>query len=139
MKTKFTITATGNDNTRTFDIVKLWDDGEIITYRTSELSPEEYEEMEYNTSADWVNFLNTSQSYYVASKLNNTKPVTKNLITKQQFMEFFRSEEGYIQLSADDCIELFSYALKGSSDITKELLDSVLEEYGVENLKIVEL
>jgi hypothetical protein len=139
MKTKFTITATGNDKTKTFDIVKLWDDGEIITYRTCELSPEEYEEMEYNTASDWVNFLNTSQSYYVVNTLKNTKPVTKNLITKQQFMEFFRSEEGYIQLSADDCIELFSYALKGSSDITKELLDSVLEEYGVENLKIVEL
>jgi len=137
MKTKFTITATGNDKARTFDIVKLWDDGEIITYRTSELSPEEYEEMEYNTTSDWVNFLNTNQSYYVVSKLNNTKPVTK--ITRQQFMDFFRSEEGYSQLTADDCIELFSFALKGSSFITKELLDSVLADYDVDSLEVVEL
>jgi hypothetical protein len=138
MKTKFTITATGNDKARTFDIVKLWDDGEIITYRTCELSSEEYEDMEYNTTSDWVNFLNTSQSYYVVNTLKNTKPVTE-LITKQQFMEFFRSEEGYNQLTPDDAVEIFSSVLKGSSDITKELLDSVLEEYGVENLKIVEL
>jgi hypothetical protein len=138
MKTKFTITATGNDKTKTFDIVKLWDDGEIITYRTCELSSEEYEDMEYNTTSDWVNFLNTSQSYYVVNTLKNTKPVTE-LITKQQFMEFFRSEEGYNQLTPDDAVEIFSSVLKGSSDITKELLDSVLEEYGVENLKIVEL
>ena len=61
------------------------------------------------------------------------------LITKKQFMDFFRSEEGYDQLTVDDCIELFSYALKGSSDFTKELLDSVLADYGVDNLEIVEL
>ena len=141
MARKFTITALGDEETKTFDIVKLWNDGVIINYRTVELSPVEYEEMEYNTTGDWVNFLNTSQSYYVVNTLKNTKLVTENtkLITRQQFMDFFRSEEGYIQLSVDDCIELFSYALKGSSDFTKELLDSVLEDYNVENLEVIEL
>ena len=73
MKYKFTLTALGNEKTRTFDIVKLWNDGVIINYSTIELSPEECEEMEYNTASDWVNFLNTSQSYYVVSTLKNTK------------------------------------------------------------------
>ena len=61
------------------------------------------------------------------------------LITKQQFLEFFWSEEGYNQLSVDECIELFSSALRGSSDFTKELLDSVLSDYGVDSLKVIEL
>lgn len=140
MASKFKITALGDEKTKTFDIVKLWNNGAIITYSTNELSPEEFEEMEYNTAGDWVNFLNTSQSYYVVSTLKNTKRVAKNteLITRRQFMDFFRSEEGYDQLTPDDGVELFSSALRGSSDFTKELLDEVLADYGVENLKIVE-
>ena len=54
-------------------------------------------------------------------------------------MDFFRSEEGYAQLTVDDCIELFSYALKGKYDITKELLDSVFSDYDVDNLEVIEL
>ena len=134
MARKFTITALGNEETKTFDIVKLWDDSVVINYCTNELSPEEYEEMEYNTPKDWANFLNTSQSYYVVSTLKNTK-----LITRQQFMDFFRSEEGYAQLTVDDCIELFSFALKGKYDITKELLDQVFSDYDVDNLEVIEL
>ena len=61
------------------------------------------------------------------------------MINRKQFMDFFRSEEGYDQLTVDDCIELFSGALKGSSDFTKELLDKVLSDYCVENLKVIEL
>ena len=76
MARKFTVTALGDEKTKTFDIVKLWDDGVIITYRTNELSPEEFEDMEYNTTGDWLSFLNISQSYYVVSTLKNTKPIT---------------------------------------------------------------
>lgn len=137
MARKFTITALGDEKTKTFDIVKLWNGGEIVTYSTNELNPEEFEDMEYNTAGDWVNFLNTSQSYYVVSTLKNTK--NTKLISKRQFMDFFRSEGGYDQLTVDDCIELFSYALRGSSDFTKELLDRVLSDYGVENLKVVKV
>lgn len=60
-------------------------------------------------------------------------------ITRQQFMDFFRSEEGYDQLTSDDCIELFSFALKGKYDITKELLDSVFSDYDVDNLEVIEV
>lgn len=65
MKTKIEINAVGNEVTKTFDITKTWDDGETVTYRTNELSPEEFEDMEYNTPNDWQNFLNTSQDYYL--------------------------------------------------------------------------
>jgi hypothetical protein len=54
-----------------------------------------------------------------------------NIINRDTFMEFFRSEEGYSQLSADDCMELFSYSLKGSSDFTEELLKNIFADYGV--------
>lgn len=73
MARKFTITAVGNEKTKTFDIVKLWNDGVVIIYCTDELSPEEFEDMEYYTAGDWVNFLNTSLSYHVVNTIENTK------------------------------------------------------------------
>ena len=55
--------------------------------------------------------------------------MSKPKITREQFMEFFRSDEGYTQLTPDDCIELFQQALKGSSDLTVELLERVISDY----------
>lgn len=68
MARKFTITAMGDEKTKTFDIVKLWNDGTVTTYRTSELSEEEFEELDYNTESDWEDFLRTDQSYYVVKQ-----------------------------------------------------------------------
>jgi len=34
-------------------------------YRTSQFSKATFEELEHNTDADWVNFLATSNSYYL--------------------------------------------------------------------------
>lgn len=66
MKTKdYSITATANEETKTFDITKTWNDGTVTTYRTSELSEEEFEDLDYNTESDWEDFLRTDQSYYV--------------------------------------------------------------------------
>ena len=66
MKTKdYSITATANESTKTFDITKTWNDGTGTTYRTSELSEEEFEDLDYNTESDWEDFLRTDQSYYV--------------------------------------------------------------------------
>lgn len=45
-------------------------------------------------------------------------------------MEFFRSDEGYTQLTPDDCVELFQQSLKGSTDLTEELLERVISDYG---------
>lgn len=65
MKTKdYSITATANESAKTFDITKTWDDGTATTYRTSELSDEEFEDLDYNTESDWQDFLNHDGSYY---------------------------------------------------------------------------
>lgn len=66
MKTKgYSITATANEETKTFDITKTWNDGTVTTYRTSELLEEEFEDMDYFTENDWEYFLRIDQSYYV--------------------------------------------------------------------------
>jgi len=57
-------------------------------------------------------------------------------ITRQQFLDFFRSDDYNELLSADDCIEVFQTALKGSSDITPELLNDLLSDYCVGNLEV---
>lgn len=51
-------------------------------------------------------------------------------ITRKEFMEFFRSEDFHSKVTTDDCIEIFSSVLKGSSDLTPDLLNSVLADYG---------
>ena len=57
-------------------------------------------------------------------------------ITRQQFMDFFRSDDYYELLSTDDCIEVFQTAIKGSSDITAELLNDLISDYSVSNLEV---
>ena len=64
MKTNYSINAVANKKTKTFDIIKTWNDGTKVIYRTTELTDQEFEDMEYNTEKDWQNFLNTSQSYF---------------------------------------------------------------------------
>lgn len=59
--------------------------------------------------------------------------------TRNDFMEFFRNDEKLNLLSVDDRVEVFSTILTGSSDFTKKLLDEVLCDYGVTNLKVIEL
>jgi hypothetical protein len=58
------------------------------------------------------------------------------MITRNQFMEFFRSDEGYAQLSADDALEIFMDVLKGSSDLTENLLLGLLDAYGVTDITV---
>ena len=61
---KTTITAKANEKTKTFDIIKTWNDGTKVIYRTTELTDQEFKNLEHNTSNDWQNFLKTDQSYY---------------------------------------------------------------------------
>lgn len=51
------------------------------------------------------------------------------MISKEQFLEFFRSDSYNEQLTADECQEVFLTALKGASDITEELFQQVADEY----------
>ena len=60
-------------------------------------------------------------------------------ISREDFMNFFRDDEKLNELTVDDRVEIFSYILLGSSDITKKLLDEILSDYCVENLEIVEI
>lgn len=60
-------------------------------------------------------------------------------ITRDDFMEFFRDNDKLNTLSPDDRIEVFSTILLGSSDFSKKLLNDILLDYGVDDLRIVEV
>ena len=60
-------------------------------------------------------------------------------IKRENFMKFFRDDEKLNELSADDRVEIFKTILVGSSDLTKDLLDEILEDYSVSNLEIIEI
>ncbi len=60
-----------------------------------------------------------------------------NQMTRDDFMKFFRDDEKLNELSVDDRIEVFQNILSGGSKLTKELLEEVLSDYGVNNLEIV--
>jgi hypothetical protein len=62
----------------------------------------------------------------------------KHLITRHDFMTFFRDDDKLCELSTDDRIEVFRTILTGSSDITKELLNDLLADYCVGHLQVVE-
>lgn len=53
-------------------------------------------------------------------------------------MAFFRDEDCLTQLSPDDRVEIFQSILLGSSDITKDLLEDLCNEYDVDNLEIID-
>lgn len=55
---------------------------------------------------------------------------------RQDFMPFFRDDEKLNTLSTDDRIEVFSSILSGSSDITIELLQELLQDYCVDNIVV---
>ena len=58
---------------------------------------------------------------------------------REDFMSFFRNDDKLSELSTDDRIEVFKTILVGSTDITKDLLDGLLRDYGVGNLEVVEV
>jgi hypothetical protein len=64
---------------------------------------------------------------------------TKDDLTKDNFMEFFRDNEKLNLLSADDRIEVFSTILIGSSDFKKKLFDDIFTDYGIFNLEVMEV
>lgn len=60
-------------------------------------------------------------------------------ITRNDFMDFFRSDEKLNELSVDDRIEVFSTILIGSSDFKKKLFDEIFSDYGITHLDIIEV
>lgn len=60
------------------------------------------------------------------------------IITRDQFMRFFRDNEKLNQLSVDDRIEIFSTILLGNSDFKKKLFDEIFSDYSVTHLEVIE-
>lgn len=60
-------------------------------------------------------------------------------ITANQFMAFFNDTDSLKTLSTDDRIDVFKGIMVGSSDFTKELLDSILSDYNVGNLEVTDI
>lgn len=63
---------------------------------------------------------------------NTEKPTD----VRGKFMEQFRNGGVLAALTPDDRAEIFISILQGGSDITKELLDELLSEYGVDDIII---
>lgn len=58
-------------------------------------------------------------------------------INRHEFMQFFRDDEKLNELTPDDRVEIFRTILLGRCDITKELLEGIISDYSVSNLKVV--
>lgn len=58
---------------------------------------------------------------------------------REEFMQFFRDDEKLNELTPDDRNEVFRTVLLGSCDITKELLEELLSDYSVSNLKVINI
>lgn len=54
-------------------------------------------------------------------------------------MKFFRDSEKLNELTPDDRVEIFRTILLGSSDLTMDLLNEILKDYSVDNLKVIEI
>lgn len=72
----------------------------------------------------------TELEYHVLRKHIDNLP-EKLLISRHEFMSYFRSDKYAEEITHDDAIEIFLTCLKGSSDITPELLNQLLAEYSL--------
>ena len=61
------------------------------------------------------------------------------MIDRNDFMTFFRDDDKLELLSVNDRVEIFRTILLGSSDITKKLLNELLQDYCVENIEVIEI
>ena len=59
-------------------------------------------------------------------------------LTREDFMKFFRDNDKLNELTVDDRIEIFRTILIGSSDLTKDLLNEILDDYSVDNFEVIE-
>lgn len=60
------------------------------------------------------------------------------MITKEQFFEYYRSEQYSHELTREEKKEVFLMSLEGSSDITVDLLFALCNEYDVDIEKLLE-
>jgi len=58
---------------------------------------------------------------------------------RNEVMEFWRSDEMSEELTTDDRLEIFTSAPIGQGDLSKEMLDGILGDYQVENIKVFDI
>lgn len=58
-------------------------------------------------------------------------------MNRNDFMNFFRDDKKLNTLSADDRVEIFIQVLTGSSDVTEKLLNDLINDYNVHDLKVI--
>jgi hypothetical protein len=76
--------------------------------------------------------------YFLIERSESGEETSVSLATRKDFMEFFRNDDLLTLLTVDDRIEIFSSILLGDGDFTKELLDQILSDYGVNHLVIID-
>lgn len=64
-KPKRTLSVTANKSAKTFTLRFTYNDGSKVKYRTLPMSREEFEQAEYWTEGDWIEFLKTDEYYSV--------------------------------------------------------------------------
>lgn len=69
---------------------------------------------------------------------NTPRTFPSSLISRDMFMEVFRSSDFHNLINDDDAIEIFMGVLKGSSDLTADRLNALLADYSVGNLAVVD-
>ena len=62
-----------------------------------------------------------------------------NKISREDFMNFFRDSDQLNELTPDDRVEVFSTILLCGSDLTKALLNEILNDYSVSDLEVIEV
>lgn len=60
------------------------------------------------------------------------------MISREQFMEYYRSDKYSEELSPDDKVEVFKGSLAGESDITQKLLQDLADDYNSGKIIIVQ-
>ncbi len=53
-------------------------------------------------------------------------------ISREQFLDYYRSDQYSQEMSADDCLEVFLGSIKGSSDLTQDNMSSLFSDYSEE-------
>ena len=92
---------------------------------------------EEEAEAEKVAFEDWDSQQIIAAKTEGDD-LNHVIINRDEFMTFFRSKDFQRKMTADDCVEIFRTVLKGSSDVTANLLNEICADYSVNNITIYE-
>lgn len=51
------------------------------------------------------------------------------MITKEEFMKFFRADDFYSKMTVEECKEIFATVMKGKSDFVPQQLNEIFGDY----------